>query len=181
MAYPWANDMLYRVMGNTPPPRQTEGAVKDRGQDPKKHHATNTVTNLDPLFAAAGAAVPGWRTITLRLQNPDAAALVFQVDRGDGGRPDLRSQITVDAASGHILRMESFQNYNRGRQMRIWVRFTHTGEAGGIAGETIAGVASLGAAILCWTGISLAIRRFFSWRRRVSARSGLAPDSVASR
>ena len=88
---------------------------------------------LDKLFARAGLEVPGWTTITLRLPNAAAGPLTFSIDRGNGGRPDLRSQLTLDPVSGEIVRWESFSSYNRGRQLRAWARFTHTGEAGGLA------------------------------------------------
>jgi len=44
------------------------------------------------------------------------------------------------------------------------VRFGHTGELGGIAGQLIAGTASFGGVILVWTGLALAVRRFAGWR-----------------
>jgi len=42
----------------------------------------------------------------------------------------------------------------------------HTGEAGGIFGQSIAATASAGAAVLVWTGIALALRRGNRWRKR---------------
>jgi threonine/homoserine/homoserine lactone efflux protein len=54
------------------------------------------------------------------------------------------------------------------------VRFGHTGEAGGVIGETVAAVASLGAAFLVWTGLSLALRRLRAARER-QAKRGLPP------
>jgi len=39
------------------------------------------------------------------------------------------------------------------------LRFGHTGEVFGLAGQTVAGLASLGALVLGYTGLSLAIRR----------------------
>ena len=35
-----------------------------------------------------------------------------------------------------------------------WLRFIHTGEAFGLAGHAIAGLASFGAVMLAWTGIT---------------------------
>ncbi|MSR11799.1 MAG: PepSY domain-containing protein, partial [Gammaproteobacteria bacterium] len=46
-----------------------------------------------------------------------------------------------------------------GRQARAWVRFLHTGEALGGIGQTLAGIASLAAVLMVWTGLAL------SWRR----------------
>ncbi|HEY1265105.1 MAG TPA: PepSY domain-containing protein, partial [Terriglobales bacterium] len=75
--------------------------------------------------------------------------------------------------TGEVIRAEPFSSYNLGRRLRTWGRFLHTGEAGGIAGQTIAAIASAGAALLVWTGISLALRRLWAWRndRRKSVRS----------
>jgi hypothetical protein len=44
--------------------------------------------------------------------------------------------------------------------------FTHTGEAGVVAGKTVAAGTSLGAALMVWTGFSLALHRFRSWQKR---------------
>jgi hypothetical protein len=55
------------------------------------------------------------------------------------------------------------------------LRFAHTGEVAGIVGQTVAGLASAGGALLVWTGLALAWRRFRSWsaRRRDSARHSI--------
>src|SRR6266404_5946802 len=98
--------------------------------------------------------------------NPTANALTFSIDRGNGGRPDLRSQLTLDRATGEIVRWEAFSSYNSGRRLRAWARFTHTGEAGGLLGQTIAVMASAGAALLVVTGLSLGVRRFLAWKGR---------------
>ncbi|HEX3436183.1 MAG TPA: PepSY-associated TM helix domain-containing protein [Pseudacidobacterium sp.] len=152
MAYPWANDLLYRLAGNALPPQQSE-TVQRGTTHAHGNHAVATVPRIETLMTVASQQIPDWRTITVRL-NP----VTLQVDRGDGGRPDLRTQITLND-SGRVLRTESFSSYNKGRQLRAWARFTHTGEAGGIVGEIIAVVASIGAAALAWTGFALALRR----------------------
>ena len=46
------------------------------------------------------------------------------------------------------------------------MRFAHTGELGGLAGEAIAGIASAGGGFLVWTGVALALRRLAAWRAR---------------
>jgi uncharacterized iron-regulated membrane protein len=92
--------------------------------------------------------------------------VTLAIDRGDGGRPDLRSQLTLDAATGAVIRWEPFSSYNRGRQFRAWARFTHTGEAFGLLSQSIAVTASAGASLLVFTGLSLALRRFAGWKAR---------------
>ena len=82
-----------------------------------------------------------------------------------GGRICVRSSLWI-RATGEIVRWEAFSGYNSGRQLRAWARFTHTGEAGGWLGQTIAVIASAGASLLVFTGLSLGVRRLFAWKGR---------------
>jgi hypothetical protein len=59
-------------------------------------------------------------------------------DRADGGHPDEREQVVMDPKTLQVLRREPFAAMSRGQRWRSWVRFTHTGEAGGWWGETLA-------------------------------------------
>jgi uncharacterized iron-regulated membrane protein len=92
-----------------------------------------------------------------------------------------RSQLSLDAASGEAVRWEPYDGTARGQKWRGWVRFGHTGELGGVIGQTLAGVASFGGVVLVWTGLALALRRLVGWRmwRRVSASPAAAPNLVA--
>jgi outer membrane receptor for monomeric catechols len=91
-----------------------------------------------------------------------------------GWHPAPRSQLVLDPdpVTAEVVRWEPFAGQNMGRRLWAWVRQLHTGEAGGLPGQAIAFVASAGGAVLVWTGIALAWRRFRSWRRR--SRSGEA-------
>ncbi len=55
---------------------------------------------------------------------------------------------------------------DQGLRARIWLRFVHTGEYYGLAGQTIAGIASAAGVILMWTGVALAYRRFRAWLKK---------------
>jgi uncharacterized iron-regulated membrane protein len=48
---------------------------------------------------------------------------------------------------------------------RRYLRFVHTGEIYGFIGQTLAGLASIAAIVLVYTGISLAIRRLIRMKR----------------
>jgi uncharacterized iron-regulated membrane protein len=72
------------------------------------------------------------------------------------------TQLTLDPYTGNVLKKEGYSNQNLGRQVRSWTRFLHTGEALGVGGKFIAGLASAGALLLVWTGFALTWRRFFS-------------------
>jgi uncharacterized iron-regulated membrane protein len=126
-------------------------------------------------WATAERAVPGWRTINLRLPASAEAPLVFAIDRGNGGQPQLRTTVTLDRRTGAVIDTQTFSDQTPGRRLRSAMRFAHTGEIFGVPGQTIAGLASAGAVVLVWTGLALSLRRLRAWlaRRRQSA---VAPD-----
>jgi hypothetical protein len=86
-------------------------------------------------------------------------------DGADGGHPDEREQVVMDPKTLQVLRREPFAAMSRGQRWRSWVCFTHTGEAGGWWGETLALVTACGAAILSITWIALSIDRLRRWQR----------------
>lgn len=79
------------------------------------------------------------------------------------------TQLWMDPYTGVVLKQEGYADYDAGRRLRMWLRFLHTGEALGLPGKTIAALASLFGAVLVWTGLALAWRRFCSRRRTGSA------------
>jgi uncharacterized iron-regulated membrane protein len=66
-----------------------------------------------------------------------------------------------------------------GRRLRVWLRFAHTGEVYGLAGQAVAGLASLGGATLVVTGLMLAGRRLLAWRARARSIARAAAPSRA--
>jgi uncharacterized iron-regulated membrane protein len=79
-----------------------------------------------------------------------------------------------------MLKREGYDAVPAGRKAIGWLRFIHTGEAFGVAGQTIAGLASLGGVMLAWTGVALALRRFGAWRRRRERHTGPATEQAAA-
>lgn len=180
MSYPWANSLVYRLTGSDRPapdaaarPADRSGRPRDEGRlradtlrGAEASQSVSALRGLDQLWMHAEQQVPGWQSITLRLPQGGRVPLTFTIDTGDGGRPDRRSQLTLDRRTAEIIRFEPFSSYNTGRRVRSWLRFLHTGEAGGVPGETVASIASGGAAVLVWTGIGLAFRRLWRWKAR---------------
>jgi len=161
MSYSWANNLLYRVTGSEPPAQRAELEPRQREQTRRGEKVEPGVAGLDRLWARAEQQVTGWRSVTLRISPPQRAPIAFTIDTGGGGRPDQRSQLTLNRSTAELVRWEPFSSYNTGRRLRSWLRFLHTGEAGGIGGQTLAGMASTGAAVLVGTGLCLAWRRVF--------------------
>ena len=120
-----------------------------------------------------------WRTIALRLPANSAAPVAFNIDRGDGGQPHLRSTLTLVRATGAIDTYETFAAQTPARRLRSIMRFAHTGEVLGIPGQTIAGLVTAGSVVLVWTGIALSLRRFRAWIARRSRRTAQQPLPAA--
>ncbi|MDX2033786.1 MAG: PepSY-associated TM helix domain-containing protein [Blastocatellia bacterium] len=165
ISYPWASDLVYRAAGEAPP--RPGGASPGGAGGPA---AAPTSAGLDPLMQRAEQHRGDWRTITARLPRDPAAPVAFSIDAGMGGQPQKRETLTLDRA-GQVVKREQFSDNTRGRQWRLLLRFAHTGEFWGAFGQTIAGIASLGACFLAYTGWALSWRRFQAWRAR-RARSG---------
>ena len=97
----------------------------------------------------------------MRLAGPRPAQIVFGIDSGSGGQPQKRGTLTLDGTTSAIVKWETFAGLSAGRRMRSWLRFAHTGEIYGLTGQTIAGAVSAGGAVLAYTGLTLALRRFW--------------------
>ncbi|MFP2934817.1 PepSY domain-containing protein, partial [Pyxidicoccus sp. 3LG] len=104
---------------------------------------------------------------------PDA--LTFTVRARDAWPRFSATQVSLDPFTGAVAKQEGYADYNSGRKLRTWLRFLHTGEALGWLGQLVAAIASLGGAVLVWTGFALAWRRFFPRRQALTASTASAP------
>lgn len=181
ISYPWASDLVFRLSGEAPPPPR--GAGGPPGQGAREGRAgggaaaeATPLDGLDRLWARAEEQVPGWKSIGMQVPPSLEEPVRFTIDRGNGGQPQHRAQLTLDRATGEVVKWEPFSANTRGRRLRSLLRFAHTGEAGGLAGQTVAGLASAAGVVLVWTGLALSWRRLGAWVRRRSQRGG-AVDS----
>jgi uncharacterized iron-regulated membrane protein len=161
MSYDWANRLLYQAAGSPPPENSAEGGGRGGrgGKGGKKEGAVVSTTGLNRAWALATAKVPHWQSINVRLPSASGGPAVFAISEGPVGRPDLKSQLNVDLGTGAEQSFETFASQPRGKQWRQWSRWMHTGEAGGMAGQIVAGIAAFGAAMLVYTGFALTARR----------------------
>lgn len=216
ISYPKATELLYRAMGEEPPPRrdgppQAGGAGRERradggpgqragrserpgerrerpaggsgpGSGPGEERSFDlaSLAGLDELWAVAESRDPDWHTLSTRFGGSPEDPVAFTILSGNGqrGRPDLRSQLTLDRATGEEVRWETYASQSPARRVRSWSRWIHTGEAGGFLGQTLAGLASAGGALLVWTGIALAWRRFFPSRSRITQLKEVRPEEI---
>ena len=161
ISYTWAGNLVYRIVGETPPtPRATQPAPANANNNKSPVDLTS---NLNAGWLRAEQQVSDWRSISMQLPASASAPLTFNIDSGTGGQPQKRAQLVLDRTTGEVTKWEPFSTFTRGRQLRSILRFAHTGEVAGIAGQTIAGLVSLGGAFLVFTGLALAIRRLLAW------------------
>jgi uncharacterized iron-regulated membrane protein len=173
ISYTWAGNLVYRIVGEAPPaPRANAPAGANK-------ETASPIDSLNSAWVRAEQQVNDWRSISLQLPTAASAPLTFNIDRGNGGQPQMRSQLVLDRATGDVVRWESFSTYTRGRQLRSILRFAHTGEVLGIPGQLIAGLVSTGGAFLTVTGLALAIRRLLAWRARGRAISAPSDGILA--
>jgi uncharacterized iron-regulated membrane protein len=198
ISYPWASNLVYRLAGEEPPaqsgpggppagaaagaggPRaeggSREGGPRGEGREGARGGDERLLAGVDPLLATARQKVDGWRTISLAMPKDADAPVVFNIDRGSGGQPQKRASLTLDRATGAEVKWEPFSAGTTGRKARSILRFAHTGEVLGLLGQTIAGLVSLGAAVLVYTGIALSLRRLAAWRGRRTRPGGAAEE-----
>jgi uncharacterized iron-regulated membrane protein len=171
ISYTWASNMVYTLTGSPRPAAQNgqSGARGTSSSAASTSRATETTgaVSLVVVVAQAQARVPSWRTMILRLPPRPGGPVSVSISDRDHWNSFARSTLTVD---GTAMRWEPYAQISLGQKVRGWMRFAHTGELGGLAGEAVAGLASLGGAFLVWTGVALALRRLAAWRARRAAR-----------
>jgi uncharacterized iron-regulated membrane protein len=180
ISYPWASNLVYQLTGTKPPAQNRGGEGGGRGQERNRNAGASTnLASIDPLVPIAESQVADWKTIRLQLPTSDKGPVSFAIDRGNGGKPQLRSTLTMDRVTGGVVTWETFESQDAGRRARSWLRFVHTGEFYGIAGQSIAAIASFAACMLVWTGFALSWRRFAAWvsnrKLKIAARDIQSP------
>jgi uncharacterized iron-regulated membrane protein len=125
MSYRWANDAVYRLLGNQPPaPPQPGGPPIAQAEAPQGHsggHGAGAASqaaspgspaSLDLLLRNAQGEAQDWQSITLQIssasQSPSAIVLT-----SSEGRPDKRLQLTFDGIVLAIRRLQRFRARGR--------------------------------------------------------------------
>ena len=165
MSYNWANNLVYTLTNSeVPPPPPQQGQPNQANQTGDQPFVLPE--NINDLWAKAENQT-AWKSISVRLPFAKDAA-VFTIDENKYANKFGRSTLTLNAKTGEISKWESYGEQSSGRQLRSWIRYTHTGESFGIIGQIIGFLACIGGAVLVYTGLALSWRRFGDWRSRKS-------------
>ena len=175
-SYPAVGDRVYPIVGKVVPAgtwpvgSASEGMVieetaiaEDSARTPDSARVPDSAgvpdAELGAVLATAEAWTPEWRTLILNVPRPSDGEVRVEVRGGRAGQPHRTGVLTLDAASGAARAWESFADDTPARRAQQFLRYAHTGEYWGLAGQLLAGLFSLAAALMVWTGLSLALRR----------------------
>ncbi len=181
-SYPSVADRLDPVVGRAIPaeawPARVVGAEDPAAPDGPG--AGSPDADLGAVLATAERWAPGWRSLILNLPRPGDREVRVEVRTGREGQPHKTGWLTVDAATGGVHDWESFADDLPRRRARQFLRYAHTGEYWGLVGQWLAGLFSLAATLMVWTGLSLALRRArrFVRSRTSRRRSRVTPGSA---
>jgi uncharacterized iron-regulated membrane protein len=174
ISFPWAGNLVYAAFGEQPPQRGGGGGggggggaregQRGGGEQPGETQAALPAASasLQQLFDAAVREVPDWQRITLPMQvrgdHVDVQVELKSTERRAPRRTLELSTLDASLVGGQGASSQPAAQ-TRGQRARSWFRFVHTGEQYGVVGQTIAGLASLAACFLVYTGLALAWRR----------------------
>lgn len=127
--------------------------------------ATGTI-GLDGQLALIAREAPDWESMRVMLPSKAAPTTRVRIVQGEGLLPYRMANLTVDGDTGAVTQWRRYQDGNPVQKARTWGRWLHTGEAFGVVGQTVAGLASAGGVILVWTGVALSWRRYAAYRQR---------------
>lgn len=114
---------------------------------------------------------PQWQRIQFSLDSAPTSSKIYHVDMGNGGEPQKRISILIDASTGAMIQEQRFEQLSTYNKLRSYIRFLHTGEVFGPFGQTMAGLASLFACLLVYTGAMLSWKR---WKNRKKVSGNVA-------
>lgn len=161
-SYGWVRDLINTVYSDEAP------AVADA--EPVAQ--TAVAVSLDALVARAQDESGQGRRVSVTLPGPDDGVVRIAVDRGNGVQRGSIDTFDVTRDGQVVLPVDASAGRSPALEARVFLRFLHTGEVFGLIGQTIAGLASLFAVLLVYTGFCLGLarlNRMVRTRRRPSA------------
>jgi uncharacterized iron-regulated membrane protein len=181
ISYDWPQRLVERVAGAavTQETGQRGGERRVRSDGGRSSAAARPVS-LDTVWARATPEPGQWHAAQIRLPTEPGRPIVLTISETEAFRPDQRTTVNLDAATGAVLERRGYEELDAARRFRAWMRPLHTGEVAGIPGQTLAAVVSAAAAVMVWTGLALAWRRLRSALRRREQQASLQPSPIAA-
>ncbi len=164
ISFPWATNLIYAAYGEKAPQRGGGGGGENRrpqGEGAPEGATGSPHVTLQQLLDTTTSRVADWQRITLPLQSRGDHVDV-QVEIKSTERRPPRRTLELSKADASVKKdsgTPAAAAQSGAQKARSWFRFVHTGEQYGVIGQTVAGIASLAACFLVYTGLALAYRR----------------------
>jgi len=168
ISYREAANLVHLAVGEKPPRPTAVGSARDVGGPDPVRLVRPARNELDTMVRLAAAETPSWKRLTVRVPDMSDRVVTITVDRGTGRQPSRQTDLVFDRTTHELVARGGYPSFSRGVRARRWLRFAHTGEVYGLAGQTVAAVSALGACLLVWTGFAMVWRRLVRsrWRLR---------------
>jgi len=157
--FPWANKIVYAAYGEEPPERRRRSDTPESALPSAGNLRSNTELLLLARNELEVRGIADWKSISMRAAVTPGDTATFRIDRSIGGQPAKVVNLELAGSDGSATDWRTFADNSPGSRARSNIRFLHTGEVFGFVGQTIAGLASLAACLLVWTGLAMAWRR----------------------
>lgn len=165
--FDWANKAIYGAFGESVPAREQHEEITSLAADVVPYE---TLFNSAQHHANANG-YADWYSMWMEI-GEDIQEARFFIDKSIGHRQELAYSLFFDTQTGEVTKVLRKQDWSPGGQAWGTARFLHTGEYFGVVGQTVAGVVSLLACVLVYTGIVLAWRRLVSEPKRLRENAG---------
>jgi uncharacterized iron-regulated membrane protein len=175
MHYKWAKDLTYRAAGTPMPTKKARNKDAAKDEVPTPPSAVQFAT-LDPLLDRARLRNPGWKAIRVEVPDSTSDPVNFTIDMSGYGALGQSAELKLDRSASVVRYKAAGVGVMNAKN---FIRYGHTGELWGPAGQTLMGTASLGGGVLVWTGIALSLRRYLRWGSRKSRRALRAEHATA--
>ena len=169
-SYSWANSLVYAAFGETPGRRATPSEAADEPTAPDAPTSANPASLADLLDQVIAETGQG-RRISVTLPSEAETRIRFAVDFGNGVQQERVHTLELARDGSGAVQTIGGTSSSPASQARRYIRFLHTGEVYGLLGQTLAGLASLFAILLVYTGACLGVSRISRMigQRRASA------------
>lgn len=176
ISYPWANAAFYRAFGAQAPKQGGPAFIGELRKDAAlavPDGQAGGLARLQDAVDAAKASQAGWTKISLFVHPKGEVPIArVMVHTGNGVLPEQMTTLIFDRRESRVTAVQGYDDLKPAERARMWIRFVHTGEQYGFLGSTLAGLASLAAAFLVYTGLALALRRYRDHLAKKRANTG---------
>ncbi len=159
--FSWANTALYNMYDeDAPGPRKKRISVALIDGEQSYEHLFSVAKQH-----AITSGVADWHSMWIEFGR-ETSRTRFWIDPSLGNSYERAYALFLDNDTAEAVKVKRSEDWSKGDQAWGVARLLHTGEYYGIIGQTVAGLASLAACFLVFTGFTLSWRRFINFRKK---------------